>query len=543
MILGCVFLWFASFGRAQSLEPRWNHAFPQEIAWYARTSPGILIVKSGNTVSAFDGVDGRQLWTLSDIEFGGAAATKLAPEFQRGKNLQEVPGIGVLLLNRVKLPGETNGRLLALNLETGKQLWEEPELDDLLAVLPVPGSRDAILVSRRLQRAVLAGELAVTGATAGATRGAVILPPAYPARFEFQRMDALTGKVQWTAEYPHTLTTGETPQMLGEDLFICSGDKVIGRVDGRDGKVIWDSYPKTAVRLGLPPLLETTKDRLISASKKLQGLDAGNGNVIWETPELGKISGMFVHEGLVVALGEKGVVAVIAQTGEEQWRVKTHGHSTNLVWEESSDTIVYADGRGLHRLERSTGKSLLDASFGESYHPYQVRLASPETAVLIGTEEVRAYDLETGKRVLEEGKLSSYFYGYAFLDHWPIFEDTGDYYLSTLLPRPREPLEWSSARDETLLSNPFFGRLQELPGSDSGQQDAYETEGKAGSLKVWWVEGETNRPVVFHISGENHDVSRPLGMVFAVEGKQLWGAAIKLNSGNPKTQTGPGSRD
>jgi hypothetical protein len=86
--------------------------------------------------------------------------------------------------------------------------------------------------------------------------------------------------------------------------------------------------------------------------------------------------------------------------------------------------------------------------------------------------------------------------------------------------------------------------LQELPGSDFGRNDAYETESKPGFFKVWWVDDEANQQVVFHVSGERHDVSRPLGMVFAIEGNQLWGAAIKPDHANSKMPTAAGtSRD
>jgi len=79
---------------------------------------------------------------------------------------------------------------------------------------------------------------------------------------------------------------------------------------------------------------------------------------------------------------------------------------------------------------------------------------------------------------------------------------------------------------QDLGSLPIFTRLDGYPVTTEGVQDAYETEAKPGVHKVWWVDPQSNRQVQFNISGTHHDVSRPLGMVFAVEEKQLWGASI-----------------
>src|SRR5580700_5495414 len=96
---------------AQSTELKWQKIFAKEISWYVRTSPGILLVKSDKGLTALDGSDGRQLWELPDVEPGGINLRNISGLLLRGKNILEVPGLGVLLINRVKLSGDSAGRL------------------------------------------------------------------------------------------------------------------------------------------------------------------------------------------------------------------------------------------------------------------------------------------------------------------------------------------------------------------------------------------------------------------------------------------------
>jgi hypothetical protein len=54
LICLCVFCLSAGSALSQSLEERWRKEFPKEISWYVRTSPGILLVKAGKSLTAID---------------------------------------------------------------------------------------------------------------------------------------------------------------------------------------------------------------------------------------------------------------------------------------------------------------------------------------------------------------------------------------------------------------------------------------------------------------------------------------------------------
>jgi hypothetical protein len=130
------------------LATAWEKSFPHSIDWYIRTSAGILLVRCGKSLAALDGQDGRQLWSLPEIEIGGGGIGLN----DRGKNLLEVPGLPVLLINRAKLPGREDGQLLGVKLSSGEIQWQQPELDDFLSLVPLYDSGRVLMVSKKVNK-------------------------------------------------------------------------------------------------------------------------------------------------------------------------------------------------------------------------------------------------------------------------------------------------------------------------------------------------------------------------------------------------------
>ena len=266
---------------------------------------------------------------------------------------------------------------------------------------------------------------------------------------------------------------------------------------------------------------------LIYGSADVQAVDPVTEKEVWKIEELGRVTGIFVHDGLAVAIGEKMIAAVDSANGTERWRKKTHGHTTNLVWDQESDRLVYADWKGLHSVERTSGKTVLDAAMDVESQPYQLRMASLECVLTIGYHETDCFSVKTGKKLFTEGKLSGMFRSEAFLDEWPMPENGQA--PQRMVPAPSGETEWESIRKGTLLSADGLKNLEMSSFEREGLLDAYQTESKQGVRKIWWVDGQTNRQMVIHPLAKQHDVSRQLGNVFAVDGKMLWAAKIKVN--------------
>ena len=153
--------------------------------------------------------------------------------------------------------------------------------------------------------------------------------------------------------------------------------------------------------------------------------------------------------------------------------------------------------------------------------------ASPNIIITVAPDQVGAYNFKTGQKLFVAGKFSSFFRGYAFQNHWPIPEDGQDLFPQFQIFQKGK--EGSYTEIGTLLSTDLLKRLDGSSTETEGLLDAYETEVEAGVSKVWWIDGEANRKFEFQLKGKQHDVCRPLRMLFGVEGKRIWGAPFSPN--------------
>jgi outer membrane protein assembly factor BamB len=515
-----------------SLEPRWEKEFPNEISWYVRTSPGILLVRSGRSLTAVDGADGRELWKLPDIGSTALTGSDVDLTLDRGRNLLEVPGLGLLLLNGAKFPGDSNRRLVALKLSSGERLWDQDEADHLMSVHTLGDTGEILLTATRLQKKVAAGQAAASAAMAVAPFGAgwglmpLLLNP-NPSRLEFQRLDALNGKAQWRTEYPHTilpLAARVTP--AGDYFIVTVGDGLLASLELSTGNRKWEEGESAYHNFKFPAPVLYQNGRVIYATKYVGAVNPGTQHLYWGIGKLGKVTGALVYKGTAVGLGSEHIAAVDAETGRELWRRATHGHTTNLLWDKPSDTILYVDGKGLHSVERQTGKPQLDASLHSESYPELITLASPDVVVTIATDLVSAYNRKTGQKLFDAGRPISLFSSCAVANTWPIAPQGEEFHAVSELPPSSS--EGQSAVKDSLFPPEWQDRVIRNCGEGRGT-DAFETESETGFRQTWWIDSKTNRKIEFGVAGKQHDVSRSSAMIYAVDGKRIWGAAIPAN--------------
>jgi hypothetical protein len=143
--------------------------------------------------------------------------------------------------------------------------------------------------------------------------------------------------------------------------------------------------------------------------------------------------------------------------------------------------------------------------------------------VTIARDEVSAYNLRTGKKLFTAGKIIGFFPAYAFLSQWPMPDDGAE-----LVPRVQKTpdTEADIVGEGSLLTGAALRRVEAYRTAVEVSLDAYETEDEAGVRTIWWIDAETNRRIEIHVTDAQHDVSRQLGMIFAVNKNQIWGAAI-----------------
>jgi len=530
----CSCLSVASFrASSQTIKTKWSKVFAKPVNWYARTSAGIIVVKAGKSFYAVKEADGEQLWMLPVVRTTGKTKGSLDASALRGQDVLEVPGMGVLLMNHVKLDGDKDGRLIALNLQTGKRLWARDEIDELMTALPIYGTGDAVIVCRRVQKKVLAAETAALAATQ--IPFALVLVK-YPYRFEVARIDMSTGISRWNTEYERTFTPGtETIRTFGGRLFLYVGNRVMASISLVDGKFEWEDGKMHlgTIQAALP--FEMVNGELIYKSEYVRAIDPTTQKELWSLEDLGRVTGLAFSKNLAVALGEKAIAAMDLETGKERWRNKVNGGATNLLWDKASDSLVYIDRKGLHSVEAQTGKTILDAPLSVASWPSQVRLASPEIVVTIAEKEVCGYNFRTGKKLFNEGNLVAFFRANTAIDTWPRPPD-GQAFDSMSRP-PANEEEWTGLRKTSLLGPETLKQFEEWEGSEESLE-AFETETQVETLnvvnrtvktvrKLWWIDPKTNQKVEINPSGEQHEMDRRLGMVFAVNKLLLWGGSVE----------------
>jgi len=507
---------------AQLLEPRWQKDFPNKVDWYVRTSPGVLIVRSGKTLTALDGLDGRQLWTFPDVELSGSAADASV----RFTNVVEVPGAGVLLLDRARMPGDSGKRLIAVNLISGERLWDIDQGDPLYTAVPINSTPDAVLVSTRLQKKILAAQVAAEVAIIHFIPYAPLAPALDFYRYELKRIDLRTGKVVWSSEYPQIFApTTSSMAVFGGTFIIYLGDALLGSVNLADGKRLWQQGSK--IRLALRPVLAMlwVNDHLVFGTDKVQSVNPETNAVIWEIGQLGKLSGLVESGGVVAAIGNSHLAAVDSATGKELWRHETHGNTTNLLYDKTADSLLYIDSHGLHAVARKTGAPLFDAPVHEEGHPILISLAGPDQLAAISTKQVSGYNTRTGKKLFDAGEPVN-FYSSTAIPASPVLPFAGQEFSPWTKTAPdAAPAE--STTPGGFLTSEWRARLSGFRGDPQGATDVYETASETGFQKVWWIDPASGQKVEVGVAGQQHEVSLSLGMVFAIDGKQVWGAAIK----------------
>lgn len=515
--LACLLL-STLLARPQSLETRWSKEFPSDIEWYVRTAPGILVVKSGHGLTALDARDGRQLWALPEVQGSGPAHGAEDVPYYKGRNLVEVPEMGVLLLNRMKLPGDSDGQLMGMNLETGERLWKQPQIDDLKGVILLPAAPDVILISIHLDRKMLARNAILTAGRVPALY--------YPYHLQFRRLNPLTGETRWMTEYPRTFYTAvQNVSVVGDHLFLNHSNVLLVCFDLATGNQLWEEESKGTGYF--PPLPMGKMEGLVIYSQKtVRAADPATNKISWEVKNLGKVEGIALCDGIFVFIGDDNMAAVDAKTGSERWRIKTHDHATNILWDRPTDTIIYVDGKGLHTIERTSGKALmstkLDRPGHDVYDPVAIRMGGTETAVLIAKGEVFAYNFKTGKHIVTAGELLGFYPAYVLREE----PGSDDGEASATAAQGGTLKIDREAREGTLLSASAQKNLAEYHTAVETGLDAYETQSEDGARKIWWIDEKTNLQQGFGVIGTQHDVSRQLGMVFAVEKNVIYGDVI-----------------
>lgn len=269
----------------------------------------------------------------------------------------------------------TDGTVLALQAETGRELWRASVGAKLSAGVGSDGrfasvvTRDNELVTLEAGRILWRARLGARVATSPFVAGERVFVMSVDR--VVQAFDALDGRKLWTLQRPGEPLTLSKAGVLGayrDTLLVGQGPRLAG-VDPTRGTLRWEvavATPRGAnevERLAdlLAPAVLTGSTVCARAFQNAVGcVNAERGTLVW-TRNVGGNEGVGADEELVVgADASDRVTAWRAATGEVAWT------NEKLLYRDLSApllvgrTAVFGDGQGnLHLLSRVDGKPLL----------------------------------------------------------------------------------------------------------------------------------------------------------------------------------------
>jgi outer membrane protein assembly factor BamB len=283
-------------------------------------------------------------------------------------------GLGPALDNSVAFAASHKGEVLAVAVDTGKQMWVK-KLKLPLSAGPAAGSGLVVVGSSK-------GTIIALDEATGKERwrahvnSELLSAPAIGEKVVVLRsvdgrlhgLDSGTGKELWQVEQqvPRLSLRGTAIPVVAKDLAISGFDngKVMA-VNLNTGDTVWDTALAT-------PHGRTELDRLVDVDSAVRvvgddvfasgfqgrtamlALDSGQ---IWWAHDMSSYRGLTVDaDNLFVTLSDGIVVALRGRDGSEIWRndrLRRRGLSTPV---ETSTAVVVADYQGyLHWLDKSTG--------------------------------------------------------------------------------------------------------------------------------------------------------------------------------------------
>ncbi len=416
-LVTCVLCATPVFAQDQWPATVWEKQFPKPIDWYARTSSGVLLVRSGKSLTALDAVDGHQLWELQNLELGGGADPK-----NRGANILEIPGIPVLLLNRAKQDGAAGGELLGVDLWTGRILWHQPELGDLLQLLPLYDSGKVLviwksadtvknaLITTATTAADIAADYAVPGL--GLAVGAALGGQNYHYHLGLRLLNPLDGSADWSTEFPRSFTPGFTifRPINGKVLlygYQLSGELLVGKVDLQTGQRAWDQPERDVLHLRFIPNIIAGGSRLFVSSSDITAIDENSGAVVWKTPKLGQLSDIKLENGSVLVAGEKGAFALDEATGSVRWHFDPKIKVSIASIFPGEHAIALCGRSELQVVDSISGKLLRERRVHLAHDPIAGMRIGMTLLLTVGPSETSIFDISTAKQVWSEESVGS----------------------------------------------------------------------------------------------------------------------------------------
>ena len=215
---------FAPLANAQSA--LWSHKPAQDIKWYQVADAGVVIAGTEKSVYALDPDSGATLWTRDDL--AGIA------EYE----VNQVRNTPVLFVSDPKGFGNAKTKLHALDLLTGKSLWETGEVQGHAVETAINYEKNLALIITVVNKMTNKDKLDLYAVQI--TTGKLLWKVEYTERVD------LYGKEKGSRFMPTFDLSGANPPVFDKDAVYLSYAG-LHKFNLADGKLIWKApYDVTA---------------------------------------------------------------------------------------------------------------------------------------------------------------------------------------------------------------------------------------------------------------------------------------------------------
>ncbi len=357
----------------------WTHKPSQEIKWYQVLDVGTVLVGTANSVYSLDPDNGATLWTRGDLQG--------IEEYEA----HQIKGTPLLLISDPKGYVNAKSRVLAVDLLSGKTLWETDKIKGHSVEVATNYQKDMIVLLTVANKQTQKDKLDIYALRI--SNGALLWQAEYADKVE------LYGKEKGSKFFPTFDLTGANPPLFDGDsvYFTYAG---VHRYSLIDGKLVWKTaYDVTEGRIkrGNAQAVLDGDTIYTSAKGQLRAIDKATGAIKWASKDFGgAIAEMIVDKGTIygrlgghfydfgkreyVKKSPLGVVAVDKTTGAAAWFYEgAKNNITNMALIREANTLLIADEKNLIGLDLSSTGKVKEAYKTKLEFKYKVGAAAAAT--------------------------------------------------------------------------------------------------------------------------------------------------------------------
>lgn len=352
---------------AAQAAPLWTHKPAGDIKWYRVTDVGTVLVGTKGSIYVLDSETGAQVWSRADLPG--------VEEYE----VDEITGTPLLLVSDTSGTFTKNTRLFALDLLTGKNIWQTEKLQGATVAVEPVYEKDLVLLVTVPSNAGNKGKPKVTALRM--TSGDLVWEADYPDSVD------LYGIERKSKYFPKFDLSGANPPLYDADsvYFTYAG---LHRYSLSDGKLVWGvKYDVTegSIKRGNAQAVIGDDAVYTSAKGQLRAIDKATGAIRWTSKDFGgavaemrllggtiygRLGGAFYDFTKREYVNKKpfGVAAVNRQTGATEWYYdKASDSITNMAVLPDMNTILIADAKNLIGLDTA-------GAAGKVKEAYKVKL-------------------------------------------------------------------------------------------------------------------------------------------------------------------------